>query len=135
MIVSATDMSMATQISQSSAASWLAATLPATRTVTTSSARAGKKKLMKRAKIWSPDVAGNVGRSNNEEASMTQDGVLLCHYQRLCICDVGTTSIRSKVSDAKKWNRNAVDKRGSESTTATSRGNIHQDIENSRLQT
>jgi hypothetical protein len=73
-MVSATDMSMATQTSQSSAASCLAATLPATRTMTTIRARAGKKKLTKIAKFWSGDVAWNAGRPNSEvvEASMTQ---------------------------------------------------------------
>jgi hypothetical protein len=72
MTVSATDISMAMQTSQSSTANWLAATLPATRTDTTSSASAGKKKLIKSAKICCPVGAGDVGRANSEEASMTQ---------------------------------------------------------------
>jgi hypothetical protein len=71
MTVSATDMSMATQTSQSSTANWRAATLPATRVQTTINARPGKKKLIKSAKIWRPDAAGDVGRANIEEASMT----------------------------------------------------------------
>jgi hypothetical protein len=38
---------------------------------TTINARPGKKKLIKSAKIWRPDAAGDVGRANSEEASMT----------------------------------------------------------------
>lgn len=49
--VSAIDMSMAMQTSQSSSASWFAATLPAARKETTSKARVGKKKLTNSAKI------------------------------------------------------------------------------------
>jgi hypothetical protein len=38
---------------------------------TTINARPGKKKLIKSAKIWRPDAAGDVGRVNRVEASMT----------------------------------------------------------------
>lgn len=65
-------MSMAMQASQSSEASKGPATLAATRTETTRSARAGKKKLTKSANTWVPDGAGNVGRASSEEASMTR---------------------------------------------------------------
>jgi hypothetical protein len=73
MTVSATDMSMAMHISQSSHPNCLVASLPAARVETTISARAGKKKLMNIAKIWSPDGAGLVGRASIEAASMTQN--------------------------------------------------------------
>lgn len=83
MTVSATDISMAMQTSQSSMENWLLATLPATLTETTIKANTGKKKLIKSAKICSEDGAGEVGRARSEEASMTQNKVeVLSHYNQ-----------------------------------------------------
>jgi hypothetical protein len=80
--VSAMDISMAMQTSQSSTANWFAATLPATRMQTTSNARAGKKKLTKSAKIWAPAGPGDVGNANRVEASMTQSRNAVISFQR-----------------------------------------------------
>jgi len=51
MTVSPTDMTIAMHTSQSSHPNWFVANLPAARVVTTMSARPGKKKLTKIAKI------------------------------------------------------------------------------------
>jgi len=77
--VCAKDRNIATQTSQSSTANCPATTRPATRRPTTMSARAGKKKLTKRAKVWRPEDPDNAGWANIVKASMTRRDEVWCY--------------------------------------------------------
>ena len=76
--VCARDRSIAIPTSQSSMANCPATTRPATRRPTTMNARAGKKKLTKRAKAWRTEEPDKAGWANIVKASMTQRDEVWC---------------------------------------------------------
>jgi len=135
MTVSAMDRNMAIHTSQSSHPNLFVASLPATRVTTTTSAKAGKKKLMKRANIWSPVGSGLDGRARIEAASMTQTMAALSHYQKLMFVlskhtleKVSSLAIRENYQS----NRQEKDRNSIQKSTGNRRQDIGEENSNSR---